>query len=180
MKKNGFTMIELLVVLAVLGIIAAIGGEILMTVIRTYNKANIIGELQQNGNYVLSQLEEEIRESGAVSQTSSHDLTVVRRDESTVTYSFIEPSGSGGTCVNGRLERSLDGGAAQVMTNTDNKGGINVIFTTPDPSAFEVDATSIPNKVNITLKISQACNASTRIDYQAETVLKTTVSLRTY
>ena len=49
---SGFTLIESLISIALLAVISTIAINIFSSAVQSYNKANILNELQQNGNYV--------------------------------------------------------------------------------------------------------------------------------
>jgi type II secretory pathway pseudopilin PulG len=58
-KRNaqwGFTLIEMLAVIVIVIVIAAIVGGIITSVLRGANRSNSISDVQQNGNFALSQM----------------------------------------------------------------------------------------------------------------------------
>lgn len=57
----GFTLLELLIAISLLAITAGLTGDILLTLVRTYNKTRITNEIEQNGNLALSKIEKELR-----------------------------------------------------------------------------------------------------------------------
>lgn len=61
--SRGFTLVELLVVMVVFSLVGAITSSILVTSLRTSNKANSIIVLKQNGDYVITQAEKLFREA---------------------------------------------------------------------------------------------------------------------
>lgn len=65
MKKkqnlNGFTLIEILVVIALLGVLGLILTNILTQVLRGQNKINTVNLVKQNGQVILDKLSSEIR-----------------------------------------------------------------------------------------------------------------------
>ncbi len=60
-KPNGYTLIELLAVMVVLIVVGAVVGQILFSVLRGTNKANTLSDVNQNGNYAISQISKMIR-----------------------------------------------------------------------------------------------------------------------
>ena len=58
---NGFTLVELLVGMAILGIISAATLLFLSSMFRGSNQANVVSSLKQNGQVVLNSLERQIR-----------------------------------------------------------------------------------------------------------------------
>src|SRR3989344_7560557 len=63
---KGFTLIEVLISVGILSIIVGLGGDILATVIRSYQKAELFNLVDKNGSYALSLIEQEIRSSISV------------------------------------------------------------------------------------------------------------------
>lgn len=64
MRKNqGFTLIEILVVVSVIGILGVIFTDILTQVLRGQSKVKIINQVKQNGQVVLDKLTNEIRQA---------------------------------------------------------------------------------------------------------------------
>jgi prepilin-type N-terminal cleavage/methylation domain-containing protein len=66
LKEKGFTLIEILVVIAIIGVIAGITSDIFVQVIKASNKANITTEIKQNGDSVLNQIDRLVRNADSV------------------------------------------------------------------------------------------------------------------
>lgn len=65
---NGFTLIEMLLVVGILSVVTLIGGDILITVFKSYNKANILSEIRKNGDFVLAVVSDELKHSFSFDQ----------------------------------------------------------------------------------------------------------------
>lgn len=63
MMKKGFTLVEILVVIAAMGILGAIFSDFLVQVLRGQNKVRVITQVKQNGQAVLENLTSEIRQA---------------------------------------------------------------------------------------------------------------------
>ena len=61
MKKNGFSLLELVLVLAILGIIVPAGFSIFMSSIRAQLKVSLLQEVKRNGDTALSVMENLIK-----------------------------------------------------------------------------------------------------------------------
>ncbi len=174
MKKNwGFTLIELLVVVGLVGILAAVSADLFSSILRAYNKTQIINEIEQNGNAVLSHLAQQIRNAARVSSTSSDTITVTDQDGVETIFSFdtvhsLELDAL--ATMIGVVKKGND-----ILTNYHSVGGINVVT---DDSYFDVSTSGGMQQVKIFMKIQQAPNAPGRVDYEAETILETTVVVR--
>jgi len=166
-KKSGFTLIELLVVVGILGILGAVASDIFINVSRSYNKANVISEIQRSGNASLSQIGSEVRNAQSVTSSEPTILNVVNSAGASVTYSFVPEDAD--NQKNGYVARN-----GNPLTDNDYFTGVNV--TSLNFAVLE----SNPPSVNIVLILTQPLGAGSRIDFQASTTLTTTVSLRSY
>lgn len=165
-NKLGFTLIELLVVISLLGITAGIASDLILSVIRAYNKANIISEIEQSGSYAMSIIEQRVRDSESVvrpaCESSSDSIEVLRGTESIV-FSRSEYSGIG------VIEKDGD-----PITNTTAQSGVNVTNL-----SFSVSCSAnAPPVVSIVMDLSNVGGTGVRKEFQASSTLRTTVSLR--
>jgi len=176
MKNKGFTLVELLVSIGLVLIIGTVGTSMIASILRSYNKAHIINEIEQNGNYVLSLMESQIRNAASATLTGTCNgagnrclsLEVTPQEGSLFTYSIGDDGNGTG------MGAVMKDGA--VLTNNHSVSGVNVLHS-GDPgttSHFYADGLT----VQIVLKIQQATGAPGRVDYQAETTLQTTVVVR--
>ena len=160
-------MVELLVTVGLILIIGTVGTSIIASILRSYNKAHIINEIEQNGNYALSLMESQIRNAGSVvcdgGGTDCLKVNVTPHEGNAFSFEITGASGIG--------ELRKD---SEVLTNNDLRTGVDVVISGTSESHFRVEG----NKVTIILKLTQAPNSPGRIDYQAETTLQTTVVVR--
>ena len=158
-------------------IIGTIGTSVITSILRSYNKAHIINEIEQNGNYVLSLMESQIRNAASVSPTSGDVLllTVTPQDGSPYVFEIgTETTGTGALDSIGVVKKGNE-----VITNDDLTNGVDVVIDSGTPANASHFSVSVGgNKVKIVLKLQQAPKAPGRIDYQAETTLQTTVVVR--
>lgn len=64
--NSGFTLIEVLIVAVLMGVFAAMSTDTFTNIMRAQNKARVVSELEQSGNYALSVMEQQIREAEEV------------------------------------------------------------------------------------------------------------------
>lgn len=190
----GFTLIEFLVVLGVLGL--AIGSALILltSVLRGTNQANITAEVKQNGQAVLDTLDSQIRNGRDVIAISppagaSSAIQVTLADG---TYLYLACFGTAGTTSNGWIGRYISPsnsipspGSYASLTNKDSIFGVDIVCESPCPSActFGVPApvsTLNPPLVNIVFSASQGVSAPSRQDFRANVRFETTISLRRY
>ena len=192
-SQKGFTLIEILVTVAILGLISTAAISIFNSMSAAYNKSSIINELREEGSRVMDDMERLVR--------ASSDASCIDAAGSLMT---CPTSGLGLTLNEGSLEYSQNGGCKEVqfqkqsaankndhvskllsvcevgaigageMTNTDRTSGVNVSALT-----FSVTGTG-PKVVKISLNLEQGLAAAARQDYQASVNLETTVSTRSY
>ncbi|MDP1710411.1 MAG: prepilin-type N-terminal cleavage/methylation domain-containing protein [candidate division WWE3 bacterium] len=163
--QRAFTLIELLVVVGILGVVGAVAADVFVNVSRSYNKANVIAEVERNGNAALAQMTLEIKNSRVASRPNSRTLILTTASGAAVTYLFVPQTAS----ANGYIARN-----GIPLTDNAFTSGVNVTGL----SFSLLDAT--PPAVIITLTLTQPLGSPSRVDFQAGTTLKTTVSLRTY
>lgn len=154
MAKNlsAFTLVELLIVIALLSISVGITSDILVTLVRSYNKTQVANEIEQQANFVTLKLEKEIRGAKNVTVTDSgRTLTFIDSLGATVTYQVTLPPDSLVTRTYGELSPQ------NLTINT--TGGVKVTCSTV---CFSENGTS-PQIVNVNLSFNQA-QATTKKD----------------
>ena len=100
-NKKGFTLVELLLVIAILGVAVGVTTDILLSLVRSYSKTQVINDIEQNANFATSKLETELRDAISVTDVSnpgSPEISLVLSNK-TVNYKL----------ENSELLRSVDG-----------------------------------------------------------------------
>lgn len=72
-KQAGFSLLEILVVIAILGVIVGLTSDIFMQIIKASNKSNIITEIKQNGDAANNKLERILRNAEEITTIGSKD-----------------------------------------------------------------------------------------------------------
>ena len=96
-SKKGFTLVEMLVVIAVLSIIGILILTIFTRTLKGTNKSQIISAIKQNGQSVLENMDNNIRNSDNVACISlDNKIIVVDKRGVYIRYTFIDPSSANG------------------------------------------------------------------------------------
>ena len=162
-NNKGFTLVELLVAVAIFAIVALAATGIFVKVMNVQKKAFAIQEVQDNISYTMEIISKEIRMMSEITtkNTASSTLEFKNSKEKDIIYSL-----SGGY-----LQRSVDGGDPQSITSS---------RVTVEELKFYVndwDVISGPQPkvtVNIIMKISDTSFG------KAQTRLQTTLTGRIY
>ncbi len=195
MRKNfGFTLIELLVVIGVMVVVGTIGADLLMTTFKASNKTNITNQVRQNGSLVVDSMERTLRggqklydinNAEIISNQNCLKSITVGNPGPPTTYTrffFQEESSSNGFVALSTKPSLIDlptsAAATDSLTNLTATSGVSL-----QPGAcisVTADTSGKPPLVGISLSFSQAKEAPSRQDFQANIKFETTVSLRTY
>ena len=92
--QAGYTLIEVLVVMTVVGVLGSMLVVIFINALRGSNKSNSEAAIRQNGNYALSQISNTVRYAKSVSSpvcvatepAESSTLSIISVDDKTITY----------------------------------------------------------------------------------------------
>jgi prepilin-type N-terminal cleavage/methylation domain-containing protein len=170
-SQAGFTLIEMLVVVAIIGVVATISTQIILSLIRSNNKTNVQNEVRQNGSYALDLIQRDIRAATSAASSTGTNLDLTNSDGSHNIYNcFLKGAGS-----NGYIRRKLGAAANQDLLNTDLNTGVAV-----SACNFTIAPNTNPQLVTVTFTLTQAANSATRSDLTVSQTFETSVSLRTY
>ena len=175
LKKNtekGFTLIELILVIALLGISVTITNDILVSLIRSNNKTQVINEIEQQANFVSLKIEKELRNARVVNEPLATDinggktLIFLTRDGSTIQYDVDTDTGV--------MSRTLNGGTKYNLTSNAIPGG--VLVSCGSPNCFSVLGYN-PQIINMNINFNQAQPTPTS-SYTGSISIKSTVVIR--
>lgn len=186
-KLNGFTLIEFVVVIGILGFVVTSSVFFLNSVLRSANQANVTQEVKQNGQVVLDSLDRQIRGSiGASGVDAGPDYTEIMLTRLNDDPLYIKCFTDGASGVkNNRIATAVSatGTPSYVSISNDNTvTGVNITGCKFNIVAATVSAqgVQVPAIVSVYFTASQGLDAPSRQDFQAQAPFQTTISLRTY
>ena len=149
-NKNsyGFTLVELLLVITLIAISVGVTSDVLMSLIKSYNKTTVINDIEQQANFVGLKLEKELRNASNVSVPNSNQLSFDYLG--TAVYYNV----SGGNLFRSTSGYSTAAADALIATPSINGtvGGVNLAC---DTACFTLTGSS-PQVVGLSLIFSQA------------------------
>ena len=156
MKKNqhGFSLIEMLVVIAIIGVIAGITSDIFINIIKASNKGNVLTEVKQNGDAASNKMERILR--------NAEEITAIGYKRYTETFwTYIDNTNfaTEETCPDGLADE-----CAIIVKNPSSVGGYTKIqFNTgPDKECNSSPFTSADQDTT-TEAGKTLCNGNIRI-----------------
>jgi prepilin-type N-terminal cleavage/methylation domain-containing protein len=171
-NQKGFTLVELMLVIALLGISVGVTNDILMSLVRSNNKTQVMNEIEQQSNFVSSKIERELRDARIITSpsaaSSSNSLIFETKDGDTVEYNLDSTAGI--------LSRRVNTGSLVPITSNNNPGGVLVVGSPVSSTPFSVSGYN-PQIVNINLMFSQA-QAVASSSYKGHTTIQDTIVVR--
>ncbi|MBP6979475.1 prepilin-type N-terminal cleavage/methylation domain-containing protein [Candidatus Curtissbacteria bacterium] len=175
-NKKGFTIVEVLVVMAILGVVLTAGTSVFISTISTSNKTQAQINVKEAGRNASEQITRKIQAARGLAQVSSTQVTVIDGDGVSSTLTCI----NGTVATNGRLEIT-NAGLATGLTfydPADNTKGVNI--TGCDFQVVNGASGKEPPALQYTFNVSQPVGAPTRPEYQASIKIESSVVSRTY
>lgn len=171
--SKGFSLIELLVVVVLIGIIGTITTQVFILGFRSQGKSEVLKEVKQNGDYAMSVMESLVRNAADVPRTScntsSTTFSIVGADGFTTTFlcssNQIASQSSGMPVPTPTVTFPLTGTRVEISSCT-----FRVVCPTPPFG---------PKYIFINFTVSQA-GSGLPVDQTASLDYQSTVSLRKY
>lgn len=191
MKNKGFTLIELVVAVAVTSILGVILTNLLTQTLRGQVKVRIIDQVKQNGQVTLDKISNEVRQAQKVvcigtnqdSIGQPNDTIVIFKNGSYIRFRFYPQVNSGTDISNGVIvrsdfdasaipnamtdsmlcisPRSLTFGQEYNVTDTDTINGISIKYDGSTPIFAKNSAPGYSDTVAIRFKAFQGVQAGT-------------------
>ncbi len=139
--KKSFTLIELMVVIAILTITAGLTTSVIVSITRSYSKTQITNELEQAAGFASQKLTKELRNAVAITNISSTSISFSDHTNDVITYRVN---------ANQLQRRSqLAGTAFRALTDT-NTTSVSC------PSGCFSELNSNPKVISIKMKFTSA------------------------
>jgi Tfp pilus assembly protein PilW len=162
--KKGFTLIEFLIYIGIVGLILVLMTNLFWNVILGGTKENSYQEVQQNGRFALLKMKQEIKKAVGINSPSSgssaDSLSLA------MTNPVLNPTVFD---LNGGKLRITQGSSFPIEITTDQVDVISLRFT-------NLSYLDTPGTIMVEMTIENL-NPANRNEYQASIDLKTTISL---
>ena len=170
-KKSGYTLIEILVAIVVLGIVAVIGSQMFFSILKNTAKTRVLAEVKQNGNHALLVMGRMIRNAKRIQENTDGQTC-----QSGMKKLKIENPNNDST----EFDLSTTTRIASVSAlRTDYLMNDKVAIDTAQPFQFNcVQTGDHPPEVTISFTLIQTTGS--RIEERVQADFNTKVSLRTY
>ncbi len=172
-NQKGFTLIELMLVVVLLAVSVGVTNDILMSLVRSNNKTQVMTEIEQQSNFVSLKIERELRNARSVTTPAPNASGILLKFE-TKGGPIIEYDVNSGD--SGLIRRRVGGsGAWTNITSSNNPGGV-VAECISGSNCFSVSGYN-PQIVNVNIKFSQA-QVTASSSYTGKTSIQSTVVVR--
>lgn len=175
-KEQGFTLIEMMIVVVLLAVTVGMTSDILISLVRSNTKTQVLNEIEQQANFVSLKLEKELRDAVDAQCPDGQTLRFTRRGNADpVTYHL-----ENGTGVPAYLERLVGeevGSNVYVkVTSNESPGGVSVSCLEGSP-CFEI-VSNDPQVVRINLKFEQAQGEGVGSTYSGSAKIESSIVIR--
>lgn len=169
-KQQGFTLIEIIVVVVLLAITMGVTSDILITLVRSNTKTQVLNEIEQQANFVSLKIEKELRDAIDATSPYPNQLVFTRRDDKVeVTYTCSDCDSGGNV---GKLTRSVDGNAPVDVTIGGNIGGVDVVCS----NCFTIEGTN-PKVVRLDMDFKES-QLNAGLTYSGSTKINSSIVIR--
>ncbi len=176
-SAKGFSLIEMLVVAAILGFLGVVSATIISQILSSQNKTLVTNNVKQNGDYATQVFERDVRSAGIAlvspDPCTQNDCTLTLLSTSGATLQTWTCEDE--TATKRVLKRQLGGvGTFVAVTSSDDQSGTNI-----DTCAgiFDVNEDN-ENLVTIKFKLKSAVGLPDRPEFQASIDFILTVGMR--
>ena len=172
-NNHGFTLIETLVAIVIIGILGSSASVTLFSLLRGASKADIIKEVKQNGDYAITVMEIKIRNSQNVpicTGVASNQLTITNIDNTTSVFQCDATTNVLKEVINGTTTKVLTSATVSIPASPTPCDTSNVSFTcTPTSTGAKI--------VSIVFNLSQSSSNATVAETSSQN-FRTRINLR--
>lgn len=155
-SSAGFTLMEIVIVIALMVIAIGVTGDIVLTLIRSYTKTQVANDIEQNVNFVSLKMENELKNALDVVAVSPSNLCFSQRNgTNTEEICYVVESVSGVLSIR-RYVNSLNG---SLVTDNNSLSGVRVATCNLSNVCFQQLSDS-PDVVRVRLQFFQASSNS--------------------
>ncbi len=159
----GYTLVELIVAIGLLGILAVSATNLFFSAIRGSSKVDAGTEVKQNGQFALSAMEQLIRNSLTLNSCTGTNINITSRDGKEIIFACVD----------------VGAGSGYIASNSARLTSENVVVTSCSFACSE-DVTKLRSPlVTVTFTIQQKA-AGVETYQRAAADFSTSVSLRSY
>ena len=94
MKKNGFTLMEILISVGILAIVTTLIAQVLFTTTHVNKKTEILTDIKQDGNFALDVMARMVRAAKAIETSCTTSTASITNNDNTVTTLRCLPDGN--------------------------------------------------------------------------------------
>jgi prepilin-type N-terminal cleavage/methylation domain-containing protein len=161
-KKPAFTLVELLVVVAIFAGLGVLLVNSLFSILRSNTKSELVKEIRQNGSFAIDVMTKKL--AGANNPQCDEE-------QSQVTFSDSDGEEITFSCDSGGYIASESAGAEKTALTSNQVGEDNIKISLTNCS-FECETAGTKNKVTINFTLSQAGTSSRQEDLAQQSFSK--------
>lgn len=157
--KLGFTLMEIMVTIVILGGLGVVASSSLFSLLRGASKTELVKEIKQNGDYALSVMEIKIRNAHDIVSTcdgsAATSLTIINQDIDRTQTEFA--------CNNGRIsQRDLGAPGASPSPTTEylTNSSVAIPACTTANFSFTCATSTVTGSKNVIFKFTLTQNAT--------------------
>lgn len=176
--QTGFTLVELLLVVALMSLAVGVTGDILVSLIRSYNKSQVLNEIEQNANFVAQKLSKELRNATQIVRLDPSGDSPPNVGDSYNEIEFLDTSGNTiiyKVTAGGVITRNV-GSGDQALTVNNPPSGVTASCIGAATDCFTLIG-SAPQVIEISIKIEQSGSPASKV-FQGEIDIEDTIVIR--